>query len=443
MFVLAAAMVTGLWGQTSSATIVPKSNSPLSRFGLGDPINNYFAAQGGMAGLSAAYQNPFQLNLLNPASLTQMQATAFEVGLYARYANLNDQQRSDQIWSGNINYLALGFPLINPINRSLDRRSNDFGAGMAFSLTPYTLVGYNLELKNNDDDVGATSNILKGTGGTYRVQWSNAVRFRDLSVGVNLGYLFGKITNSRFVGFDSSLTALSTEFLEEYSLGGVTWNAGAQYTISLKGQSADAALPSGNRIIIGVHGTGGSDFDTKSSQLFRRYRGLANRPVIDTLESITDIEGSGRLPAEWTAGIAFEDVNRLYIAAEYGRSMWSNYRNDAQQDRLENTQHLAAGLEYIPNVNSYNSYWKRVRYRLGVKYDTDPRMINNEQARRMALTLGAGLPIIMPRQQVSYINTAFEIGKFGVPDVIDETFVQFTLGFTLNDNSWFFKRKFN
>lgn len=84
-----------------------------------------------------------------------------------------------------------------------------------------------------------------------------------------------------------------------------------------------------------------------------------------------------------------------------------------------------------------------MRYRLGFYYGTDPRSIGTEQVTRYALTLGTGFPIVLPRQQVSFMNTALEIGRFGVPDVLQETFVKLSVGFTLNDNSWFFKRKFN
>ena len=41
------------------------------------------------------------------------------------------------------------------------------------------------------------------------------------------------------------------------------------------------------------------------------------------------------------------------------------------------------------------------------------------------------------------MNLSFELGQMGVADVLQERYVKLTVGFTLNDNSWFFKRKFN
>jgi hypothetical protein len=82
---------------------------------------------------------------------------------------------------------------------------------------------------------------------------------------------------------------------------------------------------------------------------------------------------------------------------------------------------------------------KRIRYRAGFYHRTDPRL---EDLKQYALTLGFGLPVILPRQQTSFVNLAFEFGKFDTANAIKENFVKMSLGFTLNDSSWFFKRKF-
>ena len=59
------------------------------------------------------------------------------------------------------------------------------------------------------------------------------------------------------------------------------------------------------------------------------------------------------------------------------------------------------------------------------------------------MTLGFGLPVVLPRQQLSFINFAVEAGQFGLADQLRENYVKIQVGFTLNDNTWFFKRKFN
>ena len=439
----------GLGAQTVSTSdfvdIRPKQNSPLSRFGLGDPIDQVHAAAAGMGALQATYQDAYHLNLLNPASLASLQATSFEIGLYARNSQLSDANSSANAWQGNIRYLALGFPLRNPVNLSLDRLLNSWNGGMAFSLAPTTLVGYDLELKGNtDSELGPTSNRLRGTGGAYRFSWSTALRYRGLSGGVNVNYNFGKITNSRILSFDSIPEALATEFLEEFSISGFNLGYGLQYAFNFT-EAGDEGnrVPTGKRIIVGVNGTLGGTVDTEASLLSRRFSPSDQVIVRDTLAAEEGIAGLADLPGSYTLGLAYEDVNRFFIGAEYGRTGYGSYTNDAQPDELLDVTRMAFGVQYIPNANSYNRFWERVRYRAGLRLEDDPRAIDGEQARRNAVTVGVGLPIRLPRQQISFLDLAVEYGKFGVPEVLDETYVQFTLGFSLNDNSWFFKRKLN
>ncbi|PPK84713.1 hypothetical protein CLV84_3875 [Neolewinella xylanilytica] len=429
---------------TEFVDIRPKQNSPLSRFGLGDPLDQVHAAQAGMGALQSTFQDAYHLNLLNPASLASLQATSFEIGLYGRYSNLADRTTTATAYQGNLRYLALGFPLRNPINLSLEQQQNSWNAGMAFSLAPTTLVGYDLELNADDPEAGPTSNNLKGNGGAYRVSWSTALRFRGLSGGVNVNYNFGKLTNSRILVFDSIPEALATESLDELSISGFSLGYGVQYAFNFKDLNEEGLpVANGKRIIVAANGQLGASVDSESSLLFRKFSPLGNVSIRDTISFEDNIGGTVDLPASYTFGIAYDDFNRFFVGAEYGRTAYGSYRNTEQPEQLADVNRFALGLQFIPNATSYNNYWARVRYRLGARLEDDPRVIEGVQARRNAVTLGFGLPIQLPRQQISFLDLAVEYGKFGVPDILDESYVQLTLGFSLNDNSWFFKRKLN
>jgi len=47
------------------------------------------------------------------------------------------------------------------------------------------------------------------------------------------------------------------------------------------------------------------------------------------------------------------------------------------------------------------------------------------------VSFGFGLPLTLPRQQVSFINFAFEFGQNGGNTTIQETYGRLTVGFTL------------
>lgn len=434
--------LSSVWAQ--DAEILPKTNSPYSRLGLGDALDQYFAAQAGMAGIGAAFSDPFHLNTLNPASLARLQATAFEVGLYSRYAALEEDGQSTGVWTGNLNYLALGFPLINPINKVLDRRTAPVGLGMMFALQPKTLVGYNIEstLVNEDGETGTNTNRFKGQGGLYEVNWSTAMRYKELSGGVRLGYLFGKISSNTRVEFDSLSRAWATEFLDEVSYSGLVWSAGLQYRLDFKKTNKEGdRVASGKSLIFGVYGNTANSFNTRSSLFYQRND--LPLAVIDTVAYEDNVRRSGTLPPEFTLGLMYQEANRLRVGLDFSLAQWSQYENEAKPENLRDAWRLAAGLEYIPDFQSYNNYLEKVRYRFGAFAGADPRQIGNSQLQEYGLTLGVGLPIILTRQQTSFINFAVEAGRFGISEFIQETYVQMTLGFTLNDNTWFFKRKFN
>ncbi len=444
-FVLAGILALG-WnlGITQNYLIQPKSNSPYSRFGLGDPADLYFAAAAGMAGVGASFNDPSHFNALNPASLGWLQVTAFEVGLYSRYSGLTAGNESSSNWSGNLQYFSLAIPLKNPINQALERQKNRFGWGMAFALQPHTNVGYYVESVPDLPGAGRAATSLKGAGGIYKLGWSNGLRFGGFSLGLEAGYLFGKASYSRRVEFDSLDVSYSTELLDETSLKALQWKTGLQYTLDLGKKNASKWVNDIGKPVLtaGAYFSNAPEITTTTSRLYYRDNFDLSAPI-DTFASATGQEASGTLPGEMGFGIAFEKKDKLRIMAEYAAGKWSEYRNEARPENLLDSWRVAFAGELTPDVTSYNKYLRRVRYRAGFYYGADPRSVNGAQLKEYGITIGAGFPIILPRQTTSFLNIALEAGRFGLEESLKENFVQMTLGFTLNDNSWFFKRKFN
>lgn len=409
----------------------PKTNSPYSRLGLGDPMPLYFANQAAWGGLTAGFRDVHHLNIQNPASLGFLKSTSFESGLFARYAALQGDNESANVWAGNLSYLALGFPLINPINENLEKKEAPIHWGMAIALSPFTNIGYNIQTTEISAIEDTTTNNFRGTGGTYILQWSNGVRWKNLSVGLTLGYFFGNINNDREVIFNDLGVAYQNLFKDAISLRGLTWNAGVQY---------DLALGEDRRLIIGVSGHSATAFTANSNNF---YRGINfSYPDTDTAVNVRDVAGEGRLPAEFSAGAVYEKGTRWRLGLEYAQAGWSEYTNEAREETLSDTRRIAFGVQFAPDITSYNQYLRRIRYRAGFYYQTDPRSTETLQLTQYAMTLGAGLPVVLPRQQASYVNAAVELGQFGSPENLREWYIRLTVGFTLNDDSWFFKRKF-
>lgn len=444
-------LLTSVGTLTAQQTVEPTYNSPYSILGLGDLMDQPFAANAGMAGLSAAYHDPYHLNSLNPASLGWLRTTAFETAVFGRFAQLEAGDQTDGVWSGNLNYIALGFPLRNPVNEALDRIIPEFGAGMMFALTPYSVSSYDIEtsrILDVETDL-TTTEAFQGTGGTYRLNWGTGIRYKTFSAGINLGYLFGRINNSRQAFLNSDNVYYFDDFADDINVNGLIWNIGLNYDLAFKKMDDEGELkPTGKRLAFGLYGNSNSGFSTTSDRLYRRVYSVTNAQTLpisersDTLLNDIGVNQDGTLPASFTFGIHYEDQNKLLVGAEFGSSLWSNYRNEAKPDVLSNSYRISGGIEWIPEYLSYNNYFKRIRYRAGAFYQTDPRTFGGEQLTKAGVTIGLGFPLILPRQQTSFINLAIEAGQFGLAEAINEDYIKFTLGFTLNDNSWFFKRKY-
>ena len=425
----------------------PKDNSPYSRLGLGDLVNQNFAGPLGYGGLGATFFDYYSLNTINPAANGYLKATAFEVGAFAENSTLKSDGTDVNFWNGNLGYMALAFPMRNPINEVLDRNTSPFFWTMNIGLLPYSTVGYNIEAMEIIEQRDTTFNLFQGRGGLYRIQWGNALRYNDLTFGVNLGYLFGKISNDKSIQFFDGNGNVDQSFyqddlLDEISLNGLTWNVGLHYKYNFKAMKDGVLGPSGKSIMVGIYGNSASTVNTNTSQeYYRSNPSFANIPV-DTIRNLSDIKGNAKLPAEFGFGLMYENEFKFRLGFDYSAAKWSSYYNDAKPESLVDAWRVALGAEYTPDYASYNSQWKRIRYRAGIFYQTDPRVVN-EQLTKYGITLGFGVPIIMPRSQVSFINFALELGQFGSESSIQENYIRATLEFTLNDNTWFFKRKFN
>ena len=427
----------------------PKDNSPYSRLGLGDLVNQNFAGASGYGGLSATFYNPYRLNIINPAANAFLKATAFEVGVFGEYSNLQSDTEKLNGWNGNLGYLSLGFPLRNVLNEVLDRKNPDWGFAMNFSLVPYSTVGYNIEATSITESQDTTLNLFQGRGGNYRIVWGNSIRYKDFSFGLNLGYLFGKTTNDRIIaivddnGVDK-LDAYRSQLIDETSLGGLTASVGLMYRHRFMKVEDGESKPSGKNIIVGFYGNTSNEIGTNTSQKYFRYRNAAvfSSIPVDTIRNVSGVEGKVTLPAEFGFGVMYEQENKFRFGFDFNSARWSQYTNDAKPENLMDSWRISLGTEYIPDYLSYNNAWKRMRYRAGFFFQKDPRAVN-EQLSSLGLTLGLGIPVVLERGQVSFVDLAIELGRFGSESSIQDTYARIIAGFTLNDNTWFFKRKFD
>ncbi len=437
VLILALLVNVGVYGQGGN-------NSPFSRYGIGDlriedGINTRL-----MGGIGIAHLDIYHLNFANPASFSFLRATGFELGFDVKNANLSDSRTSSRQWSGNMSYLALGFPLRNPLNQVFTNKDYKVNWGMGFAVMPNSDVSYNISRRDSLEGVGGFIRNFGGTGGTYKAIWSNSLKYGNASLGLSLGYLFGRIQQDRNIDFDERI-AFDNQFVTVSTYRGSYAKLGFMYMHILNKQKlADQpGIESPKYISFGATYKPSLAFTTLSDINNSNFNNvLGNFPITDTIFIQNDVSGRGVMPAEYGVGLSYGGGTKITLGMDYRYTMWSQYRNDANPESLGDTYRIAFGGSYRPNANDQLHFFNRVFYKFGVYYEQDPRTIRTETLDGYGLSLGLGLPFAWQRK-FSNMNIGVTLGQRSVANVLSEKFANITAGFTFNDSEWFIKRKFN
>lgn len=439
LFILLIALMGGHWVYGQGSGI----NSPFTRFGIGDVISEspLFIRQ--MGGVGTSFLDGYHLNFDNPASLSHLRATGFDVGVTITSSQLSDANNSSSSWYGNMSYLSFAFPMRNPINQVFSNQTHALSWSMGFALMPHSRVSYDI-VAGSESDTGFRFDNFSGSGGSYKALWANAIKYRNISLGVNLGGVFGKIDYDRVISFPEAVGSFNNEFNTSYSMRGLYAKFGLVYLLQLnkKAMDQDGLNPDVKSISFGLTYKPNVSLSTEAEINNLGVQRIGTIVIRDTLMSSTGVIGSGTLPAELGLGVTYYGGNTYGLSVDLRRTFWSNYRMDPAPETFSDTYRMALGGFWRPDYDDINSFFNRVSYKLGVYYEQDPRLINGDRISSYGLTFGLGMPLSWQRR-FSNLDLGVTIGKRSVDNILSESFAQFTLGFTFNDSDWFIKRKFN
>ena len=150
------------------------------------------------------------------------------------------------------------------------------------------------------------------------------------------------------------------------------------------------------------------------------------------------------LPSRFSFGAGIGKPRAWFIGGEYTRQNTSEFSNpivSIENANFVNASNVSFGGFYIPDYNSFGSYWKRVTYRAGFHFENTGLEINNETINEFGMSFGVGLPV---GNMFSNANLGVEFGKKGTTNqnLIQENFFRLQISLSLNDR-WFEKRKYN
>ena len=409
------------------------TNSPYSRYALGDLQYSGFANNIAMGGIYNALQNdttaPFSINISNPASLASTQLTVFDFGVKSNTVKL---ETTDKKFTSNqtaLSYMALAFPVAK-------------WWGMSFGLLPYSSVGYKIYDQKEDTTIGTINYAYEGQGGINQMYWGNGFRIKNFYVGANVSYLFGDLVFFSRDSFPKGSNYLNTKVSQTTRVSDMYYSYGMQYRQQMK---KDWSLT------LGATGSMKSDISTKKTTFAATYKNDFGVEVLkDTVENDADVKGKITLPLMFGGGVVLKKGDKWLFGFDYSVQNWSEFDSFGQQDLLKNSSKMAVGVQYIPNKNAGTKepYGKKIFYRAGLRYSDSYLELKNTAMKDYAITFGAGFPLRKIKfgeiYSQSIINVGFEIGQRGTIEnqLIRERYFNAFISFTLNDR-WFIKRKYD
>lgn len=417
-------------------------NSPFSRLGLGDLYNGNLNGVALSGNLGSSFISPFQLNIANPGTYGFLDYTVLDVGLYTKYAQLKDKYNKSSIWSGNLRYVSLGFPLRNIKNEIYDRVNKKDKWGMNFSFRPYSIVNYNVKSNVKVDNIGTLTRLFQGRGGSYIAQMGTGYRYENFGIGANVGYLFGKIINEQIIDLSDEEIDVVDRITNNYNISGFVWNAGAIYRKQLNEQETkEVKTASPTYLQIGLRGSSGSPFKTNGQ--YTHLAANTQTGYIDTMSYETASKNKGYLAPHLAFGVSYVKGKKWSVGAEFENAFWTLYKNGARPNQtLQNSYKLSVGGRFTPDSRGFGSFLERTEYLFGAFYQTDSRLIDNKSLTNLGVTLGMRMPFFY-QKSFSSIALGFELGNRSIEKLINENYIECKIGINFNDDQWFLKSRYN
>jgi hypothetical protein len=399
------------------------TSSPYSFYGIGD-IKFKGSVENRSMGSISVLPDSIHINIQNPAQLACLKLTGLALG--GTYANTKSKTETQEAKARrtSLDYMIVGIPVGK--------------VGIGFGLIPYSSVGYKIGrtayvTNNNNDTIRSIISRYNGIGGVNKVFLGFGYRLtKNINIGGDLQYNFGTIeTNS--LQYQTDLQYGSREN-NVSDLRGVNFDLGITYQTKVNSKysffsslayTPEAVLTSGNTRNIEIV------LVTSSSV----------RPV--ETQNIGVADTKIKLPSKLSFGSGFGEVKKWLVGGEITfvqNSVMSNRFTDINGATFENSVRYSLGGFFIPNYNSYSSYYKRMVYRGGVRYENTGLVIQDKSITDFAANIGLGMPL---GGTFTNINIGLEIGKRGTKyyNLVEENYINISVGLSLSDK-WFEKRKF-
>lgn len=399
------------------------SSSPYSYYGIGDVKFKGTVENRAMGGIGII-PDSIHINLQNPASYSSLVYTTFTIGGTTSSTDLKTNDAEGSANRTSVDYLAVGIPVSDKM-------------AITAGVMPYSAVGYRVENTTLTANDVQRFTRFDGDGGLNRVYAGAAYQVNPkLSFGADAQYNFGTIETKSIIAFPGVPVQYPTREINNTEYRGFSFNIGAMYQTKLKEKYDFYASAT-------YAPTATLTDKTERSIATIRFNNAGNEVVIDEL-NIDVPDGEVKLPSRFSIGSGIGIKTKWFAGLQYTfqeSNELGNRFDNVTNAEFETAHKVSVGGYFIPKHQSYNSYFSRITYRGGLRFEKTGLVLNDESINDYALSLGMGLPV---NYLTSNINIGVELGTRGTTNanLIQENYVNLFISLSLNDR-WFVKRKYN
>lgn len=417
------------------------TNSPYSQYGLGKLADQSIGMSRGMNGVGIAFRESGHVNYLNPASYSSIDSLTFvfDIGMSLQNTNFKENGKSKNAKNGDFEYAVASFRALKHL-------------GMSFGLMPYTNVGYNYSTKSSTipnytlvpstQETTTITDKYSGSGGLHQIflgaGWEP---IRNFSVGMNVNYLFGNISNVVSSTF-SDAAVKTTTMTYATEVNAIRLDLGASHTIELKDR---------NSVTVGLSFSPGYKLGSDWDYTVLTYNPTSSLSDTTSFSAVNAVA----IPTQWGAGVSYKHANKWLVGFDYMYQRWGSletkvYINDntgatlqeVTTDGFSDRHKFTVGGQYCKNEHG-RYFTDRIRYRFGAGYSSSYLKINGKDGpSELSVSAGVGIPIMNGWNSRSMINVSLQWQHASASKMITENTFLINIGLTFNER-WFAKWKFD
>lgn len=401
-------------------------NSPFSRFGLGELVPDYNVRNAGMGNTGLANPDPDFVNIQNPALLPFNKLTNIDLGLIYNSRAMDDGAFKHSSRGGSVNYIGLSLPLSKKVTSYI-------------GFMPLSSVDYQMGVSSTFSDGRIFRTALNGTGGLNKVNLGVGFPLtKRLNIGFMPTVIFGNINNSTSYSISDpgTINAPAAVVQTSSSILDITGRMGINYRIPL--DTLDRYFLS-----FGGYGELGRNMGgNRLNQVI--YTPAAYTTQFRIGDTLASTSGTTSYPASFGVGFSFARLLSYTISADFKYSLNEGSTFNGVAAPYKNSWTAGIGGEWTPNAYSQN-YLGICTYRVGFNMSQTPLVTRGNSVQDNSVSFGFTAPITRKEAKFTrpYISGALIFGQRGGIELngLQENYIRFVFGVTLNDATWFKRYK--